>query len=135
MQRPFEKPIRRSRVEAQLFPPDADCQPKGIEGLPPLLSGPVIIGEHNAVARIANPIHEAQREAGQESIKGMIFNYNGFAGHPHRFAEKDHRVLRVVKHIDKHHHVKACISIGNHLAVEPVDRDMRSARGLRHRSL
>jgi hypothetical protein len=48
------------------------------------------------VARVADPIPEAQREASHKSIQGVIFDDNGFAGHPDGFAQKDRRVLRVV---------------------------------------
>ena len=56
---------------------------------------------------------------GQPSIlQGMILDHNGFAGCPHGLVKQPHRILGVMQHIDKHHGIKRCIAIGNHLAVE-----------------
>ena len=76
------------------------------------------------MTRIADPIQEAQRWASQESVQGVIFDHNGFAGCPHSLVKQPHRILRVMKHIDKHHSIKSRIAIGNRFAVECFDRDM-----------
>jgi hypothetical protein len=76
------------------------------------------------MARIANPIQQAQGLARHESVQDVIFNHNSFASRAHGLVEQLHRLLRMMQYIDKHHGIKRRIIIGDHLAVEGFDRDM-----------
>ena len=76
------------------------------------------------MARIADLVQEAQRWASQESVQGMILDHNGFSGCSHGLVEQLHRIIGVMKYIDKHHGIKSRIAIGKRFAVECFDRDM-----------
>jgi hypothetical protein len=76
------------------------------------------------MARIADPIQEAQSWASQESVQGVVFDHDGVTSCARGLVEQPHRVLRMMQHIDKQYDIKRCIAIGNADAVERFDRNM-----------
>lgn len=52
---------------------------QNLERLDPLVMPPVIVGQHDAMARITNLIHEGQGRSTEPSVKQLIFENNRLA--------------------------------------------------------
>src|SRR5262245_43539978 len=72
------------------------------------------------MTRIADFVHETQRQTGKESIKRVILDHYGFASHSQSFTKQNHWIQCMMEHVYKHHSIKGRIVIRYDLAIELV---------------
>lgn len=129
MKRTAKDPARRRRIEAEIVGPAEDLQAEVIEGLQPSAPGPVVVGQGNAVARVADSIHELQRRNGEQPVRSVVFDENNPASDPGRLTQKRRGILGMVQNIDKQQNVETGVGKRERLAIEKLYRN----RGVRTR--
>ena len=69
-----EDPVGRPRVESEIGDPldrsEADLGERRV----PLCAAPVVVRERNAVALVADSVHEAERRTGEEAVFQVVLD-------------------------------------------------------------
>jgi hypothetical protein len=104
---------------------EADLLPGGT----PLALGPIVVGESDAEAGVADVIHEAEAHAGGEAVAVVILEEDAVHGYAVSFAQENGWVGSVVEYVGKKNCVEGLVGKGNSGAVEDFNGDVSVAAG------
>src|SRR5262249_24138206 len=73
----------------------------------------------------ADPIHQPQCWTSEQSVSSVILDKNELFRHSRSLAQQNHGIIRMMKHINKHHCVEALVGARNPTTIELANRDAR----------
>src|SRR5215813_348223 len=73
--------------------------------------------------RIPDPIHEPQDWKGHRAVRGVVLHDDRASRDPLRFPQEHHRILGMVKYVDKHYGGEVLVVERKAIAIERLDRD------------
>src|SRR5205823_3528394 len=74
MEATLENEARQGRVQPEMLVPIGDAPAEPLEGFPPSGFWPVIVRQHHAMGRIAEPVHQSERRSGEKPVPEMILD-------------------------------------------------------------
>ncbi len=122
-------PVKGVGVEADLgdyfFGMEADLLPGGA----PLALGPIVVGEGDAEAGVADVIHEAEARTGGEAVAVVVFEKDAVGGYAVSFAQENGGVGSVVEDIGEKNCVEGLVGEGDAETVKDLNGDVSVIAG------